>query len=54
MSNFVQKLRSEGAYDVCYKAINMKKDRIGFSIQVILPIEKQEFLEGCGFNIPIQ
>ncbi len=50
VSNFVQKLRSEGAYDVCYKAINMKKDRIGFSIQVILPIEKQEFFRGLWFQ----
>jgi len=41
--NFVEKLRIEGAYDVSYQAINMKKDRIGFSIQAILPIEKKEF-----------
>jgi len=43
ISNFVEKLRIEGAYDVSYQAINMKKDRIGFSIQAILPIEMQEF-----------
>jgi len=43
ISNFVEKLRIEGAYDVSYQAINMKKNRIGFSIQVILPIEKKEF-----------
>jgi len=42
ISNFVEKLRIEGAYDVSYKAINMKKNRIGFSIQAILPIEKKE------------
>jgi len=42
ISNFVEKLRIEGAYDVSYQAINMKKNRIGFSIQVILPIEKKE------------
>ena len=36
--NFVEKLRIEGAYDVSYQAINMKKNTIGFSIQAILPI----------------
>ena len=48
--NFVEKLRIEGAYDVSYQAINMKKNRIGFSIQVILPIEKKEFFRGLWFN----
>jgi len=50
ISNFVEKLRIEGAYDVSYQAINMKKNRIGFSIQVILPIEKQEFFRQLWFN----
>ena len=48
--NFVQKLRNEGAYDVSYQAINMKKDRIGFSIQVILPIEKKEYFRDLWFH----
>jgi len=30
ISNFVEKLRIEGAYDVSYQAVNMKKNRIGF------------------------
>ena len=50
ISNFVQKLRIEGAYDVSYQAINMKKDRIGFSIQAILPIEKKEFFRRLWFD----
>jgi len=50
ISNFVEKLRVEGAYDVSYQAINMKKNRIGFSIQVILPIEKKEFFRRLWFN----
>ncbi len=50
ISNFVEKLRIEGAYDVSYQAINMKKNRIGFSIQVILPIEKKEFFRQLWFN----
>jgi len=50
ISNFVEKLRIEGAYDVSYQAINMKKNRIGFSIQAILPIEKQEFFRRLWFD----
>ena len=48
--NFVEKLRIEGDYDVSYQAINMKKDRIGFSIQAILPIEKKEFFRQLWFD----
>ena len=48
--NFVEKLRIEGAYDVSYQAINMKKNRIGFSIQVILPVEKKEFFRRLWFD----
>jgi len=50
LSNFVEKLRIEGAYDVSYQAINMKKNRIGFSIQVILPIEKKEYFRRLWFE----
>ena len=50
ISNFVEKLRIEGAYDVSYQAINMKKNRIGFSIQVILPKEKKEFFRRLWFD----
>ena len=52
ISNFAEKLRIEGAYDVSYQAINMKKNRIGFSIQAILPIEKKKSLEDYGLIIP--
>jgi uncharacterized protein (TIGR00299 family) protein len=48
--NFIEKLRIEGAYDVSYHAVNMKKNRIGFSIQAILPIEKKEFFRGLWFD----
>ncbi len=48
--NFVEKLRIEGAYDVSYQVINMKKNRIGFSIQVILPIEKKEIFRRLWFD----
>jgi len=50
ISNFVEKLRIEGAYDVSYQAINMKKNRIGFSIQAILPIEKKEYFRRLWFD----
>jgi len=50
ISNFVEKLRIEGAYDVSYQTINMKKNRIGFSIQVILPIEKREIFRRLWFD----
>ena len=50
ISNFVEKLRIEGAYDVSYQAINMKKNRIGFSIQVILPTEKKEYFRRLWFD----
>ena len=46
----MEKLRIEGAYDVSYQAINMKKNRIGFSIQAILPIEKREFFRRLWFD----
>jgi len=48
--NFVEKLRVEGAYDVSYQAINMKKNRIGFSVQVILPVDKKEFFRRLWFD----
>jgi len=50
ISNFVEKLRIEGAYDVSYQAIYMKKNRIGFSIQAILPIEKKEYFRRLWFD----
>ncbi len=50
ISNFVEKLRIEGAYDVSYQAINMKKNRIGFAIQVILPMEKKEYFRRLWFD----
>ena len=50
ISNFVETLRMEGAYDVSYQAINMKKNRIGFSVQVILPIEKKEYFRRLWFD----
>ena len=50
LSNLIEKFRKEGAYDVSSQTINMKKNRIGFSIQVILPIKKQEYFRKLWFE----
>ncbi len=50
IENFLEILRREGAYDVSCQAINMKKNRTGFSIQVLLPINKQEYFRKLWFQ----
>ena len=50
ISNFVEILKNEGAYDVSFQVINMKKNRLGFSIQVILPFEKREHFRNLWFH----
>jgi len=50
IANLLELFRKEGAYDVSSQTINMKKNRIGFSIQVILPIEKQEYFRKFWFE----
>ena len=50
IANFLEIFKQEGAYDVSYQTINMKKNRLGFSIQVILPIEKQEYFRKLWFQ----
>ncbi len=50
LSNLIEKFRKGGAYDVSSQTINMKKNRIGFSIQVILPIKKQEYFRKLWFE----
>ena len=49
ISNFVSKLRNEGAYDVSYHAVNMKKNRVGYSIKAILPLNKKEHFREIWF-----
>ena len=48
--NLLALFRKEGAYDVSFQPINMKKNRIGFSLQVILPIEKQKYFRKLWFQ----
>ena len=50
IANLLEIFRKEGAYDVSSQIINMKKNRIGFSIQVILPLEKQEYFRKVWFK----
>ena len=50
LANFIEILRKKGAYDVSSQEINMKKNRIGFSIQIILPIEKKEIFRRLWFK----
>ena len=52
ISNFVEKLRIEGL-TTFLSSYQYEKNRIGFSIQAILPIEKKEFLGDYGLIIPI-
>ena len=51
IANILELFRKEGAYDVSSHTINMKKNRIGFSLQVILPIEKKEYFRKLWFQI---
>ena len=50
IANLLELFRKEGAYDVSSQTINMKKNRIGFSLQVILPIEKKEYFRKLWFQ----
>ena len=50
VANFLEMLRKKGAYDVSCQTINMKKNRTGFSIQVILPIDKQKYFRELWFK----
>ena len=50
IANFIEILRKKGAYDVNYHSINMKKNRIGFSVQAILPLDKQDDFRKLWFS----
>jgi len=50
IANLLELFRKEGAYDVSSQTIIMKKNRIGFSLQVILPIKKQEYFRKLWFE----
>ena len=43
-------MRQEGVLDISYKAINMKKNRIGFSLIAIVPIEREAYFRQLWFQ----
>ena len=47
---FIEFMRQEGVLDISYKSINMKKNRIGFSVVAIVPIEKEEYFRQLWFQ----
>ena len=50
IASFVEILRDSGAYDVSYETINMKKDRIGYSVVAILPVEQESYFRDLWFT----
>ena len=47
---FVEFMRQEGVLDISYKAINMKKNRIGFSLTAIVPTERENYFRQLWFQ----
>tara|TARA_B100000212_G_C27368487_1_gene531472 strand:- start:631 stop:1845 length:1215 start_codon:yes stop_codon:yes gene_type:complete len=47
---FVQFMRQEGVLDISYKSINMKKNRIGFSLTAIVPFERENYFRKLWFE----
>jgi len=47
---FVDLMREEGVFDISYKAINMKKNRIGFSLIAIVPTEREAYFRQLWFQ----
>lgn len=47
---FIEFMRQEGVLDISYKAINMKKNRIGFSLIAIVPTEREAYFRELWFQ----
>ena len=50
ISSFIEFMREEGVLDISYKAINMKKNRIGFSLTAIVPKEREAYFRQLWFQ----
>ena len=50
IASFIELMREEGVLDISYKAINMKKNRIGFSLMAIVPIEREAYFRHLWFQ----
>jgi len=47
---FVEFMRQEGVLDISYKSINMKKNRLGFSLVAIVPTAREAFFRQLWFQ----
>ena len=47
---FVEFMRQEGVLDISYKTINMKKNRIGYSLTAIVPVEREGYFRQLWFQ----
>jgi len=47
---FVELMRQEGVLDISCEAINMKKNRIGFSLTAIVPTEREAYFRQLWFK----
>tara|TARA_B100000212_G_scaffold230810_1_gene175439 strand:- start:1003 stop:2211 length:1209 start_codon:yes stop_codon:yes gene_type:complete len=50
IASFIEFMRQEGVLDISYKTINMKKNRIGFSLTAIVPIEREAYFRQLWFQ----
>ena len=50
IASFIEFMRQEGVLDISYKSINMKKNRIGFSLIAIVPIEREAYFRQLWFQ----
>ena len=50
VASFIELMRQEGVLDISYQSINMKKNRIGFSITAIVPITKESYFRQLWFQ----
>ena len=50
LASFVELMRQEGVLDISYQSVNMKKNRIGFSLTAIVPIAKESYFRKLWFK----
>ena len=50
IASFIEFMRQEGVLDISYETINMKKNRIGFSIVAIIPTEREAYFRELWFQ----
>ena len=50
IASFIELMRQEGVLDISYQSINMKKNRIGFSLIAIVPLEREEYFRQLWFQ----